>query len=362
MSVPSSRLPDIETMSLQSYDLKFHIRAFCPSETRNPVKPVRGHRRSAASGRGGRSPSSVFSVSRFLLVLLHPSMMAQTLLLDGYNLTFRSFYAVPELTRSDGFPTNALHGWVKTVWRLNDMYPDARIIAFFDLDGDRKREELLPDYKANRSEMPDELRKQIPEIRKVTELMGIRVVEQSGVEADDLIASAAKLIGESGGEAVIVSADKDMAQCIGGPVTQLLPPPTANPRLGWRTLDESGVQEKFGVRPDQIADYLALVGDTSDNIPGLSGVGPKTASNWLRSYGTIEAIIQNSGRLKPPRFQTKVSEERENLLRNQELTRLDRGHSVSLEAVSPQTSELRAFLEEMEMKATASEVEKRYGG
>jgi len=287
--------------------------------------------------------------------------MSKTLLLDGFNLAFRSFYAVPELSRSDGFPTNALHGWVKTLWRLMDLYPDAEVIAFFDLHGDREREALLPEYKANRTEMPDPLRKQFPEIQRVTRLMGIGVIESSGVEADDLIASAATLLAEKGEEAIIVSADKDLAQCVGEGVVQLLPPPTANPKLGWRTLNETAVQEKFGVRPDQIADYLALVGDNSDNIPGLAGVGPKTASNWLRSYGTLEGIIQNSGRLKPPRFQAKVGEEKENLLRNQKLTRLKRDHEISLADGKPDAQGLKDFFAEMEMKSTAAEVEKRFG-
>ena len=149
---------------------------------------------------------------------------------------------------------------------------------------------------------------------------------------------------------------------MGGTVTQLLPPPTANPRLGWRTLDEAAVQEKFGVRPDQIADYLALVGDTSDNIPGIAGVGPKTASSWLRSYGTLAGIIQNSGRLKPPRFQAKVGEEKENLLRNQQLTRLNDRHEVSVEPVLADVEKLKEFFSEMEMKTTAAEVDKRFGG
>ncbi|MGE9291864.1 MAG: 5'-3' exonuclease, partial [Puniceicoccales bacterium] len=287
--------------------------------------------------------------------------MGKTLLLDGFNLAFRSFYAVPELTRGDGFPTNALHGWVKTIWRLRDLYPEAGVIAFFDLHGDREREALLPEYKANRTEMPEALRKQFPEIRRVTGLMGIGVVESSGVEADDLIASAARSLSEKGEESLIVSADKDLAQCVGGSVAQLLPPPTANPRLGWRTLDEKAVQEKFGVRPDQIADYLALVGDNADNIPGLAGVGPKTASNWLRSYGTLEGILQNSGRLKPPRFQSKVGEEKENLLRNQKLTRLNDQHPVSLEPVAVDVAGLREFFLEMDMKNSAAEVDKRFG-
>lgn len=287
--------------------------------------------------------------------------MAQHLLLDGFNLAFRSFYAVPDLSRSDGFPTNALHGWVKTIWRLNDLYPEATLTAFFDLDGDREREALLPEYKANRTEMPEALGRQLPEIRKLTGLMGIHLIESSGVEADDLIASAARALSGEGHEVLIVSADKDLAQCVNGSVRQLLPPPTANPRLGWRTLDEEAVKEKFGVRPDQIADYLALVGDSSDNIPGMSGVGPKTAANWLRAYGTLAAVIENAGRLKPPRFQAKVGEERDNLLRNQKLTRLNDRHEVELPRTAADPQGLEAFLREMEMKSTAGEIAKRYG-
>ncbi len=286
--------------------------------------------------------------------------MALQLLLDGYNLAFRSFYAVPELSRSDGFPTNALHGWVKTVWRLHDLYPEATLTAFFDLDGDREREALLPDYKANRSEMPEALRKQMPEIRKLTDLLGINLIEASGVEADDLIASAARRLSGKGHEVLIVSADKDLAQCVNASVKQLLPPPTANPRLGWRTLDEDAVKEKFGVRPDQIADYLALVGDSSDNIPGLAGVGPKTASNWLKAYGTLDAVVENAGRLKPVRFQAKVGEEKANLLRNRKLTGLNETHEFDLPENTVDTGALSDFLAAMEMKSTAAEVGKRY--
>ncbi len=286
--------------------------------------------------------------------------MGQHLLLDGFNLAFRSFYAVPELSRSDGFPTNALHGWVKTIWHLNDLHPGAVVTAFFDLDGDRERQALLPTYKAHRTEMPEALRRQFPEIRRLTALMGMHLVESSGVEADDLIASAAHRLAKEGHQVLIVSADKDLGQCVGDRVRQLLPPPTANPRLGWRTLDAEGIREKFGVRPDQIADYLALVGDSSDNIPGVPGVGPKTAANWLRSYGTLEAVIENSGRLKPPRFQAKIPAEEENLLRNRRLTRLNDAHEFDLPEARPDRKGLETFLREMEMKSTAAEVAGRY--
>ena len=117
--------------------------------------------------------------------------------------------------------------------------------------------------------------------------MGFGQVEKAGVEADDLLAAAAHELVAQGHQVVIVSSDKDLAQCIGSGVTQLLPPPTANPRLGWRMLDEEGVQKKFGVKPAQIPEYLALVGDAADNIKGLPGVGPKTASKWLSAYGSL---------------------------------------------------------------------------
>ena len=288
--------------------------------------------------------------------------MREFLLLDGFNLAFRSFYAVPPLSRGDGFPTNAVHGWVKTIWRLQDLYPHSPTIAFFDLDGDKKRQALHPEYKANRQEMPEELVLQIPIIQDITPLLGIQIFSESGVEADDLIASAARQIRENGDRAIIVSADKDMAQCVEEKIHQLLPPPTANPKLGWRHLDETKVKEKFGVRPDQIADYLALLGDASDNIPGISGVGPKTASNWLRTYGTLENVIANCGRLKPPRFQNIVHQERERLRMNVQLTQLNKDISFDLKTIEPDLDVLTAFLEKMEMSTSAKEAQKRYGG
>ena len=125
--------------------------------------------------------------------------------------------------------------------------------------------------------------------------MGLGGVEQDGVESDDLLASEAVALARKGDEVLIVSSDKDFAQIVGERIVMLLPPPTANPKLGWRRLDRAGVIEKFGVPPSQIADYLALVGDTSDNIPGIAGVGPKTASKWLAEFGSLEGVIAAAG-------------------------------------------------------------------
>lgn len=288
--------------------------------------------------------------------------MQKWLLLDGFNLMFRAFYGMPELTRADGFPTNALHGWVRTLWRLEDDQKPARTIVFFDLGGAAKREALQEDYKANRSEMPEQLAQQLPHIKELTRLLGYRIVEQSGIEADDLLGAVAEHLSNTveDSEAIIVSADKDLAQCLKPGVSQLLPPPTANPKLGWRTLTHDKVVEKFGVHPEVIPDYLALIGDTSDNIPGLKGVGPKTAAKWIGQYGNLDKIIANCGRIKPPRFQAIIHGQQEQLRQNLIMTTME--PVDKLPDISPSTCDLAgavALLQQMEMNRTAEELQKR---
>lgn len=291
-----------------------------------------------------------------------PPAPETVLLLDGFNLAFRSFYGIRELSRSDGFPTNAIHGWVKTLWKLEDLKPNSLPVVCFDRGGDREREQLLPEYKQNRVEMPPDLALQLPWIEKLTREMGIPFHVREGVEADDIIATLAQRYRAAGRTVYIVSADKDLGQCVAPGVFQLLPPPTANPRLGWRTLDPAGVEEKFGVPPSMIAEYLALIGDTSDNIPGLTGVGPKTAAKWLRTNGSLEAILDRCGTLTPKRFQNLVHESREALRRNLQLTRLN--DRLDLEDLPDHRDRsdlpgLLASFEELEMKQSAAEAKRR---
>lgn len=287
--------------------------------------------------------------------------MKKWLLLDAYNLIFRSFFAIPALSRSDGFPTNAIHGWIRTVWRLQDTEKPDRILAIFDLGEDPLKYELLPEYKAQRTEMPDELRRQIPVIKEMTEKMGLDLMEVDDVEADDLIGSFAAALGRQGDRVDIVSSDKDLAQCVDERVSLLLPPVTANPKSGWRRLDPAGVREKFGVAPAQIADYLALIGDTSDNIPGIPGVGPKTAAKWLASYGSVEGILQHCDELAPRRFCEIVRESREVLNRNLRLTTLNREVPLPGYRTHPlEPGALFALLEKLEMKRHLEEARKRY--
>jgi len=289
--------------------------------------------------------------------------MAKWLLVDGFNLAYRCFHALPELTRADGFPTGALHGWVKSLWKLNDMERPEATLVFFDLGGSQDRLALHPEYKAQRAEMPEPLVKQLPLIKSLTRAMGLVGIEQDGVESDDLLASQAFALAKAGHDVIIVSSDKDFAQIVNDRIKIMLPPPTANPKLGWRLLDAAGVVEKFGVPPKQIAEYLALVGDTSDNIPGLNGVGPKTAVKWLELCGSMEGVIARAAELKPDRFREVVVAEAERLRMNLKLTTLNLAlPTVAAEKTPVRTDELLRMLEEMEMKSTLSDAQKRYGG
>jgi DNA polymerase I len=289
--------------------------------------------------------------------------MSKWLLVDGFNLAYRSFYALPELTRADGFPTGALHGWVKSLWMLiGQEKPDATLV-FFDLGESQDRLALHAEYKAQRKPMPDPLAQQIEPIKALTRAMGLAGIEQDGVESDDLLASEAVALAKEGHDVIIVSADKDFAQVVSERIKIMLPPPTANPKLGWRLMDAAGVKEKFGVPPEQIAHYLALVGDTSDNIPGLDGVGPKTASKWLAECGgSVDCVIEKAATLKPERFREAVVAASEQLRRNLKLTTLNLAlPPVKPEWRTPQPEELFRLLESFEMRTSAAEARKRYG-
>ncbi len=287
--------------------------------------------------------------------------MAKWLLVDGFNLAYRCHFAMPELTRADGFPTGAVHGWVKSLWKLEDQEKPAACLVFFDLGGAQDRLALLPEYKAQREEMPEALVRQLPYLKAVTRAMGLAGVERAGVESDDLLAAEALHLAADGHDIVVVSSDKDFAQIVGDRITLLLPPPSANPKLGWRRLDASGVRERFGVPPAQIAHYLALVGDTSDNIPGIEGVGPKTAAKWLLQLADIERIVQHTGELQPERFRESVRALAGLLRRNLKLTTLNVGlPAVAAQRAPADPSELFRLLEELQMKSCLAEARSRY--
>jgi len=182
-----------------------------------------------------------------------------------------------------------------------------------------------------------------------------------GVARPALPAAEAVRYAIAGDDVVIVSSDKDFAQIVNDRIRIMLPPPSANPKLGWRLLDAAGVAEKFGVPPSRIAAYLALVGDTSDNIPGITGVGPKTAAKWLADWDSLEGVIAHAVELKPDRFREIVARDADRLRLNLKLTTLN----LSLPAVAPewrtpQPAELVRMLDEFEMRSTAAEARRRY--
>lgn len=285
------------------------------------------------------------------------------LLIDGRHFVYRAFYATPELTRkSDGFPVGAIHGWCRIMWSLMDEVPQGTYEIFWDA-GIKARLQMDAQYKANRKPVPDAMRPQLPIIEKIANWMGMTSYKEDGHEADDLIGSRAWQLAEEGQEVMIVSADKDFAQCVGDKIQMFVPPPTANTRDGWRRVDAAGVKDKFGVEPAQIADYLALMGDTSDNVKGLDGVGPKTAAEWLKAYRDLEGIIANCGRLNPKRFQNVVYESQAQLMQNRQLTTLHRRPlPPSIRTAGAQNpAELLKLFQELELRSCAEEVTKRYG-
>jgi DNA polymerase-1 len=212
--------------------------------------------------------------------------MKKLYLVDVSSFFFRAFYAIPHLTNPEGMPTNALYGVLSmTIKLLREEKPD--YMAFcYDTKHGSFRNELYSEYKANRSDMPEDLVPQVPYLKQLASVLGIPAFEDKGFEADDLIGSLSHLGAEQGAEVVIVSGDKDFAQLISPKVTMY--DTMKNVRY-----DVDGVEKKWGVRPDQFIDYLALVGDSSDNIPGVKGIGPKGAQKLLGQYKTLEGIYEN---------------------------------------------------------------------
>lgn len=213
-------------------------------------------------------------------------------LIDGSSYLYRAYH-VPNLQRmsdSSGNPTGVVYGILNMVQRmLNDFEPD-HIAVVFDAPGKTFRDEMFADYKANRPPMPDDLRAQIEPSLAAIEALGIRVVRIAGVEADDVIGTLSKSATAAGLATVISTADKDMSQLVDDQVLVLN-------SMDNRRLDAAGVKEKFGVAPARIIDYLSLIGDTSDNIPGVAGVGPKTARKWLDEYGDLNQLIANADKI-----------------------------------------------------------------
>ncbi len=213
------------------------------------------------------------------------------LLVDGSSYLYRAYHAMPNLTAKDGFPTGAIHGMVAMLKRLRADVSPALAACVFDAKGKTFRDDWYPAYKANRSSMPEPLVQQLQPIHEVVRLLGWPLIEVAGIEADDVIGTLAKLAAEQGMKVLVSTGDKDLAQLVNERVTLIN-------TMSNEKLDVAGVNEKFGVPPTRIVDYLTLVGDTVDNVPGVEKVGPKTAVKWIQEFGSLDGVIAAAGTFK----------------------------------------------------------------
>ena len=275
-------------------------------------------------------------------------------LVDGSSYLYRAFHALPPLTNSKGEPTGAVLGVLNMLNKLlKEEMPD-RVAVVFDAPGRTFRDDLFEQYKAHRPPMPDDLRAQVQPLLDAVTAMGLPVLRIGGVEADDVIGTLAKRGAESGFTVLISTGDKDMAQLV-GPQIQLINT-MSNTRL-----DRVGVKAKFDVFPEQIVDYLALIGDSSDNIPGIKGVGPKTAAKWLDQYRTLDALLEHAAEIPG-----KVGENLRSDLAGLELSRklatidteLDVGASPEgLTAGQPDVARLRELYTRLELRLLLKSLE-----
>ncbi|MCO5123275.1 MAG: DNA polymerase I [Rhizobacter sp.] len=213
------------------------------------------------------------------------------LLVDGSSYLYRAYHALPNLSGPGGVPTGALHGFVAMMKRLREQFPAEHAACVFDAKGPTFRDDWYAEYKANRSPMPEPLVQQIAPIHEAVRLLGWPVLEVPGIEADDAIGTLARAAAASGHRVVISTGDKDLAQLVDANVTLINT--MSNERL-----DAAGVQDKFGVPPERIIDYLTLVGDSVDNVPGVDKVGPKTAVKWLAEYGSLAGVMAAADGMK----------------------------------------------------------------
>ncbi|WP_271146331.1 DNA polymerase I [Brevundimonas sp. NIBR10] len=275
-------------------------------------------------------------------------------LIDASAYIFRAYHALPPLTRkSDGLPVGAVQGYCNMLWKLLQDMKGAdgptHLAAIFDHSEKTFRNDLYDQYKANRSAPPEDLIPQFPLVREATAAFGVHCVELPGYEADDLIATYACKARDAGGEAVIVSSDKDLMQLIGRGVVMYDP-------MKDRRLAEEAVMEKFGVTPDKMVDLQALIGDSVDNVPGAPGIGPKTAAQLLDEYGDLDTLLERAGEIKQPKRRETLINFRDQILLSRELVRLtcDAPAPEAIEDFAvrdPDPATLSAFLESMEFRS-----------
>ena len=284
-------------------------------------------------------------------------------LIDAYALIYRSYFAFIHrpLTNARGENTSAPFGFANFLYGIRDEYQPDYIAVVFDA-GRSHREELYAEYKATREKMPQELRDSLPRIRELVEAFGDRVIAVDGWEADDVIGTLAARARAEGLEAVIVSGDKDFLQLVGDGV-RLLNPGRGGPQgVAAEWVDEKGATAKMGVAPERVVDYLALVGDSSDNVPGAPGIGPKTARKLLESYGTLEEVLDRAEEVKAKRARESLMANREQILLSRELVTIRTDVALDtdiaeLKVSAPDNARLRDLFVELEFRTLLGRLE-----
>jgi DNA polymerase-1 len=270
-------------------------------------------------------------------------------LIDGSGFIFRAYHALPPLTRADGTPVGAVYGFVTMLMKLLEETDADRIAVIFDSDRHTFRNELYADYKANRPPPPDDLVPQFALVREATRALNVACVEQEGYEADDLIATYARMAREAGADVTIVSSDKDLMQLVGDGVS--LFDAMKNRRLG---PDE--VREKFGVGPDKVVDVQALAGDSIDNVPGVPGIGVKTAAQLIEEFGDLDTLLARVDEIRQPKRRQALTDHADAARLSRDLVRLRSDVPVpqplaAFAVGEPDRAALRAFLEAQAFKS-----------
>jgi DNA polymerase-1 len=241
-----------------------------------------------------------------------PATPPRLVLVDGSGFIFRAFHAIPPMNRPDGVPVNAVYGFCNMITRLMKDHTGTHLAVIFDAGAKTFRNRMYSEYKAHRPDPPDELIPQFALIREATRAFGLPSIELEDWEADDLIAAYAKCVVAAGGEAIIISSDKDLMQLIGPSVSMLDP-------LKYTPIGLAEVAAKFGVTPDKVIEVQALIGDPVDNVPGVPGIGPKNAAQLIAEYGTVEAVLDAAPGMKPSKRRDMLIEHRERALISKQL-------------------------------------------
>lgn len=282
-------------------------------------------------------------------------MNQSVLIVDGTAVAYRAFYAVRELSTRAGHPTNALFGFIRMLRQLETRWHPDRIVVAFDGGSPAHRLEKCPAYKAQRAPMPDDLRSQLGLIDEFLEASGIPMILLKGQEADDVIATLADRAVAEGAMVRVATSDKDLMQLVNERV-HLVPPTKANEEL-----DAAGVAAKTGVSPSRIVDWLALIGDTADNIPGVNGIGPKTATKLMLQFGSLAACLAQSEEIESESVREKLRAGRATAELNVQLMVLDRNvpgvpRWAEIPAPAPDAERLKKFFEQYELHQMAKEL------